>query len=132
MDEKALTSSESAFHRIFGLMKMGLISLIIDSLTNAFQRLHIMAKKFDDTINGYSPFVLIADTHQNNVYKLKDMLQQSARAEFLAAMEKEINGHLDRERWIMIRRDEMKPGIKTIWDIWSFKNNLRPDGAILK
>ena len=67
---------------------MGPTSRIIDSFTNAVQRLHDMAENVDDTIHEYSPFAFLAETQQNDVYILKEMLQQLGRAELLDVMEK--------------------------------------------
>ena len=65
-------------------------------------------------------------------YKFKQAMAQSDRSDFLTAVEKEINDHSSREHWELMPRNSMPVGVKTIWDVWSFKRKRHPDGSLNK
>ena len=89
-----------------------------------------MAVNFDDTLNELSPFSLSSDS--NDSYTMREMLRQPDKAEFIAAMGLKVNDHVTRNHWKMIKKTQMKAGVKPILGIWSFKRKRKPDGEIIK
>jgi len=92
---------------------------------------HNVNKHFDGTLNYIHHAVLMA-AEDNDTYTLKDMFKQEDKAEFIAAMMKEVEDHEKRNHWTVMPRDEMPKGAKTILAIWSFKRKRFPDGRVLK
>ena len=68
----------------------------------------------------------------NESYKLKEMLQQDYRDQFVEAMTKEIGYHTKRKHWEIVLISQMPRGIKPIMEIWSFKRKQYPDGTLNK
>ena len=60
------------------------------------------------------------------------MLQQDDRAEFIKAMQVEIEDHENRDHWHLFERSSIPKGKKSILAIWSFKRKRFPDGRIMK
>ena len=58
---------------------------------------------------------------------IKQAMQESDRTEFLDATTKENNDHSERQHWKLQLRNDLPPGMKTIWLIWSFKRKRFPD-----
>ena len=76
--------------------------------------------------------VLAAGKSNNEVYTFCKILKQDDAADFVKAMNKEVQDHESREHWEVIKRSEIPPGRKTIQSIWSFKRNRFPDGLLNK
>ena len=54
-------------------------------------------------------------------------MQESDRTEFLDATTKETDDHSERQHCKLQLRNDLPPGMKTIWSIWSFKRKRFPD-----
>jgi hypothetical protein len=48
-------------------------------------------------------------------------MQQDDADEFVKAVVKEINGHIDHNRWELIQRDQVPEGIDVIPSVWSMR-----------
>jgi hypothetical protein len=48
-------------------------------------------------------------------------MQQSDADEFVKAVVKEVNGHIDNNRWELVSRDEVPEGIDVIPSVWSMR-----------
>ena len=89
-------------------------------------------RHLDGTLNKIHHAVLSSNAGDNDVYTLKQMLQQDDKNCFIEAMVKEINDHTTREHWDVVPRSEMPAGTKTILSVWAFKRKTYPDGRLLK
>ena len=84
----------------------------------------------DISINHVSEFVLAAI--DNEACSFKEMLKHDDRADFVSAMEKEVDVHERRNHWEMCNRKDIPKGMKTIMSIWAFKRKRLPSGELLK
>ena len=73
-----------------------------------------------------------ATTNTNDVYSLKQMLKLEDISDFVIAMVKEVEDHEKRDHWMVMRREDMPKGTKTILSVWAFKRKRLPDGTVLK
>jgi hypothetical protein len=87
---------------------------------------------FDNTVNKIHHAALLVAAGDNDTYTLKDMLKQEDKADFVAAMVKEVVDHESRDHWTLMPRSAMPKGTKSILSIWSFKRKRYPDGRVLK
>jgi len=140
--EKAKASSDKTVKKLFGLaclFPMVYFGALSGELINrggssvvakAVYHAERIKSQFDGTINTLHHAFL--STVDNGTYTLKEMLQQSDKAEFIKAMQVEVSDHESRGHWSLMKRSEMPEGTKTILAIWSFKRKLYPDGSINK
>ena len=63
---------------------------------------------------------------------LKEALQQTDRAEFIAAMYKELNDHISRKHWKVIPLKHVPPSKKCIPMVWSMKRKRNHVGEVTK
>ena len=83
-----------------------------------------------NTINQVSEYLL--SSIDNNKYHFKDVLHQTDRAEFIKAMETEIDVHQRRNHWELLKCSDVSKGMKPIMSIWAFKRKKLTDGTLLK
>lgn len=88
--------------------------------------------QFDGTINALHHAALTTAEVHNDIFTLREILKQDDRMEFIEAMQKEVQDHVDRKHWTMISRSAIPKGTKTIMSVWSFKRKRYPDGRVLK
>ena len=86
----------------------------------------------DGTINSVHHAFMAANAGDNDVYTLKQMLQQEDKNDFIQAMVSEIDDHCKRDHWTVVPRSEIPKGTKTILSVWPFKRKRYPDGRIIK
>jgi hypothetical protein len=72
---------------------------------------------FDDTINNICHQIHAFTTSDNECYKYSQMLQQNDCKQFFQAMENELEDQETRKHWILMLRNNMPPGAKTIMAI---------------
>ena len=101
------------------------------AFSTALDIFHRLNSHFDCTLNVFSTFAFASAKH-NDTYTFKEMMQQEDKGNFMQVMVKEVDDHVERKHWSMIRRTEMPTGMKTILAIWSFKRKSLPDGTITK
>ena len=101
---------------------------------------------FDGSINQLNPLAQIYQTSlsSNEVYNLKEMMQEPDRERFEVAMHKEVSSMFEENIWRQVPRKEMRDyyseqrsnGIdinrEQIMMIWSFKRKRHPDGTLDK
>jgi hypothetical protein len=86
----------------------------------------------DGTLNEFHFVSLLTDTASNEVFTYHQAQKQPDWAEFVEAMEKEIEDHESRDHWELVPRATITPGNKPIKAIWSFKRKRFPDGRLNK
>ena len=87
----------------------------------------------DGTFNAIGDFALLSEQVTNETYTYREAMQQSDAADFIRAMQKEVDDHVSRNHWSLIRRDSVPDtSSKPILSIWSFKRKRAPDGTLLK
>ena len=164
-DSKKLTESritdannkELSFFRPKALMILALTAFTdccataLDSTIHCYQTRIIeyndfLESNFDGSINHLNPLAHIYMTSQSNneVYALKEIMHQPDRADFEAAMKKEVASMFEEKIWKRVPKLEMKQfyeqqraqGINVkreqIMMIWSFKRKRHPDGTLDK
>ena len=103
-------------------------------------------RNFDGTRNSTNPLaqVYITSKANNEVYTLKEMLQEPDRLEFLKAMKSEVTSLFEEKIWKLVPRQEMTKHYadqrtqgktidrQQIMMIWSFKRKRHPDGSFNK
>ena len=47
-------------------------------------------------------------------------------------MQKELQQHIDRNHWTVVKKSDMPPKMKSIMSIWAFKRKRYPSGEIIK
>ncbi|MEL6660877.1 MAG: reverse transcriptase domain-containing protein, partial [Bacteroidota bacterium] len=63
---------------------------------------------------------------------IQEALKQDDRAEFIKAMYKEIQDHIDRKHWMVVPRSSVPNNRKLIPMVWSMKRKRDPAGSIIK
>ena len=138
----------------YGLMVLALSSFVKsvpEKLGNCYQSRQIaymdfLDTNFDGTQNQMSPLAQIYTTTKinNEVFTLKEMLEQPDRDEFVKAMQEEVESIFKEKIWKRVPRDlmekyyeeEHQKGIyvkrKQLMMIWSFKRKRKPDGTLDK
>ena len=101
------------------------------AFSTALDIYHRLNSHFDCTLNVFSTFAFASAKH-NDTYTFKEMMQQEDKGNFMEAMVKEVDDHVERRHWSMIPRSMMPAGMKTILAIWSVKRKRLPDGTITK
>ena len=105
-----------------------------------------LERNYDGTSNHTSPLVqaYLSSQSNNEVYTLKQMLQQPDREQFVTAMKKEVDSMFSEGIWRRVPKQEMldhferqkKQGLSVkrpqIMMIWSFKRKRNPDGTLSK
>ena len=142
---KAKESSNSTVKRIFGLFvactAVFTSSLVttataftdpIDSVHRAVLHSQKVNTHFDGTLNAIHHAALTVAAGDNDTYTLREMLKQDDKADFVAAMTKEVKDHESRNHWTILPRSVIPSGTKTILAVWSFKRKRYPDGRVLK
>ena len=141
--QKAKESGDKTVKKLFGLccfFPMVFYSVFMVHAHAASKSMPILEKAvfhaekihtlFDGSLNGLHHAYL--STVDNGTYTLRDMLKQEDKAEFIKAMEVEVNDHESRNHWTLMPCSNMPSDAKTILAIWSFKRKLYPDGSINK
>ncbi len=72
------------------------------------------------------PFAFAASNDPDTMY-IDQALREPDRAEFLKAMQEEINAHETRGHWVLVRRDTLPPGTVILPAVWSMKRKRRID-----
>ena len=105
-----------------------------------------LATNFDGTANNMSPLAQIYQTSKinNEVFNLREMLQQDDKEEFVKAMESEVAAIFKEKIWELVPKKEMVEHYKRerekgkvikreqLMMIWSFKRKRKPDGTLSK
>ena len=88
---------------------------VYDSTNCCFQSHSIkyqefLDENFDGTANYLNPIAQIYASSKsgNEVYNLKEMLQQPDRKEFIAAIHDEVKTFFDKDFWVKVPRREME------------------------
>ena len=89
-------------------------------------------ENFDSTCNSVLHHVYTVGKETNESYTFKDMLAQDAKAQFVTAIQKEIDDHDKHNHWDIVLRSSMPKEMKTSMAIWSFKRKRFPDGTLNK
>ena len=103
-------------------------------------------QNIDSTPNHLNPLAqaYIALQSNNEVYTLKQMLQQPDREQFVAAMQKEVESMFSEGIWKRTSKQEMLNHYRTLKEqdidarrlhimmTWSFKRKRNPDGSLNK
>ena len=127
------------------------INLLAETTAQCYQArqikyLDFLDMNFDNTPNQLSPMaqIYITSKANNEVYNLKEMLQQPDRDKFIETMEAEVASMFDEGIWEKVPRSvmldhyrkERNKGLDIrrhqIMMIWSFKRKRKPDGTITK
>ncbi len=73
-------------------------------VTLAVHQCNVINVNFDGSINAIHHMALAADKSNNEVYTFCEILKQDDAADFVKAMNKEIQDHEFREHWEVIKR----------------------------
>ena len=98
-------------------------------------RTHELNELYDGKLNwivAYAFSTVALDMPNNEVFTYTKAIQQPDADNFIGALHKEINDHKSCDRWEIVHRNTIPPGMKTIQAIWSFKHKLFPDGTLNK
>ena len=101
---------------------------------------------FDGTPNAMSPLAQIYTTSKSNneVYNIKEMLQQPDKDKFIEAMNQEVSSMFKEGIWTLVPKKEMldyyakerEKGVnirrQQLMMIWSFKRRRDPQENIIK
>ena len=92
---------------------------------------HQVNLHLNGTLNEVHHMALAAASKgTNNTYTLKQqMLKEPDVKDFCATMLKEVEDHEQREYCMMINKDNLPYGTKTILSIWSFKRKQYPEAV---
>ena len=101
-------------------------------INTAVHQCNMVNANFDGTFNEIHHMVLAAGKSNNECYTFREMLKEDDAAEFVKAMEIEVNAHEKRDHWEVVKRFDVPTGTKTIQAVWSFKRKRFPDGSINK
>jgi hypothetical protein len=141
LKEKAKNSTGSTVRNLVGAFYSA-YSIISDTnrfvssfspatmMERAVYHMHASNTLFDGTLNSLHHAVY--NTVVKNDFTFKEMLQQDDRADFIKAMQKEIEDHQNRNHWSLTKRTSLPKTAKTILAIWSFRRKTAPDGRIVK
>ena len=72
--------------------------------TRMINQLERDESSYDGSANLVHPFAFTTGIPYNETYTLKEILQQDDKADFVAAMKKEIKAHEPRDHWTLMRR----------------------------
>ena len=75
---------------------------------------------------------LLSDVSSNKVFTYHQAQKQDDWAQFVDAMEKEVEDHEGRGHWDLVPCSSIPSGNKPIKAIWSFKRKRFPDGCLNK
>ena len=101
-------------------------------LTTSLDHLQQCTYLVDGTMNAIGDFVILSDSINNETYTYREAMQQDDAADFIRAMQKEVDDHVSRNHWTLIPRSNMPSSSKPILSIWSFKRKRAPNGTLLK
>ena len=141
----------------YGLIAMAMSAIaqtctpVVDLTAKCFQTRVIhyndyLDRHLDGTPNSIGPFAeaYLSSRNDNEVYTLKQMLQQPDREHFIEAMRDEIKSMFSMKIWKRVPKREMldhfhqqrrqgfEPKRPQIMTIWSFKRKRKPDGTLCK
>ena len=70
------------------------------------------------------PIAFAASTDPDIMY-LHEALKQPDRAQFIQAIEKEVNDHVQRKHWRLVRKDDVPKGTKILDAVWAMRRKRR-------
>ena len=134
--EKEKSSTKKSFFACFSSpftsTPISLSERLSFSLMKAAFFFEVTNKNFDGTLNAIPHYVFASKNAANDTFTLTKMFKEHDRADFVKAMQKEIDDHESRGHWSVVDRSQIPPKMKTILAIWSFKRKRKPDGTIIK
>ena len=134
--EKEKSTQKKSFFACFSTLFDSNAPVLSERLSSSFMKaayfFEVTNRNFDGTLNSIPHYVLASKNAANDTFTLSKMLKEDDRAEFIKAMQKEIDDHESRGHWSIVDRSQLPSKMKTILAIWSFKRKRKPDGTIIK
>ena len=114
------------------LALLGLYTLSMDPWVALQANFELCSEHILTTLDTIHPFAFVAKSDAADVLTYKQAMNQHDKADFIVAMQKELEDHQSRGHWELISRDNVPRGNKVIPAIWSMCRKRFVDGSLKK